>query len=162
MTGSLTDQVLKSHVIPIVIDKELEVECCVRGHRVYKSNWDAKTGSKLKPCQEKRPSALVEDKYAMALKFNDTTVGYVLKFLSKITYLFLKLRGILVVKITGQRRYSRDLNQGGMELPVTYVFTSTDVEMHAKLETLVKEAMEQYNNKIKEKKKEKKIKEKNK
>ena len=49
-----------------------------------------------------------------------------------------------------------------MELPGTYAFTSTDAEMHAKLETLVKEAMEQYNNKIKEKEREKKIKKKNK
>ena len=85
---SLTDQILKSDVIPILIEKELEGQCCVRGHHVYESNWDAKTGSKLKPCHEKRPSALVEDKYAMALKFNDTTVGHVLKFLSKITYFF--------------------------------------------------------------------------
>ena len=158
MIESLTDQILKSDVIPIVTEKELEVECCVRGHHVYESNWDAKTGSMLKPCHEKRRSALVEDKYAMALKFNDTTVGHVPKFLSKITYFFLKL----VVKITKQRRYSRDLDQGGMELPGTYVFTSTDAEMHAKLEMLLTEAMEQYNNKIKEKEREKKIKKKNK
>ena len=100
---SLTDQILKSDVIPIVIEKELEVECCVRVHHNYESNWDAKTGGKLKPCHEKRPSALVEDKYAMAFKFNDTTVGHAPKFLSKITYFFLKLGGDLVVKITGQR-----------------------------------------------------------
>ena len=162
MMESLTDLILKSDVIPIVIEKQLEVECCVRGYHVYETNWDAKTGSKLKPCPEKRPSALVEGKHAMALKFNDTTVGHVLKFLSKITYFFLKLGGDLVVKITGQRRYSRDLDQGGMELPGTYVFTSTDAEMHAKLEILVKEAMEQYNNKIKGKEREKKIKKKNK
>ena len=56
-----------------------------------------------------------------------------------------------MVKITGQRQYSRDVNQGGMELPGTYVFTLTDAEMMAKLEMLVKEAMVQCNNKIKEK-----------
>ena len=66
------------------------------------------------------------------------------------------------MKTTGQRRYSRDLDQEGMELPGTYVFTSTDAEMHAKLEMLVKEAMEEYNNKIKEKEQEKKIKKNNK
>ena len=118
----LTDQILKSDVIPIVTEKEIEVEYCVRGHHVYESNWDAKTGSKLKPCHEKRPSALVEDKYAMVLKFNDTTAGHVPKFLSKITYFFLKLGGDLVVKITGQRRYSRDLDQGGMELPMVPLY----------------------------------------
>ena len=153
---SLTDQILKSDVILILIEKELEVECSVRVHHVYESNWDARTGSKLKPCHEKRPSALVEEKYVMALKVNDTIVGHVPKFLSKITYLFLKLGGNLVVKITEKRRYLRDVDQRGIEIPGTYVFTSTDAEMHAKLERLVKEAMEQYNNKIKEKELEKK------
>ena len=83
---SLTDQILKSDVIPIVIEKELEVECCVRGNHVYEGNWDAKTGSKLKPCHEKRP--IVEDKYAMALKFNDTTVGMYRSFYLKLHTFF--------------------------------------------------------------------------
>ena len=39
-----------------------------------------------------------------------------------------------------------------------YVFRSKDAEMHAKPEMLVKEVMEQYNNIIKEKEREKKIK----
>ena len=43
-----------------------------------------------------------------------------------------------------------------MALPGTYVFTSTDAEMQAKLKIFVKEPMEQYNNKIKEKEREKK------
>ena len=64
------------------------------------------------------------------------------------------------MKITGQRRYSRDLDQGGMKLPGTQVFISMDAEMPAKLEMLVKEPMEQYNKEIKEKEQEKKIKKK--
>ena len=107
MMESLTAQILESDVIPIVTEKELEVECCVRGHHVYGSNLDAKTGSKLKPCHEKRPSALVENIYGMALKFNGTTVGHVPKFLSKITYFFLKLGGDLVVKTIFTRPRSR-------------------------------------------------------
>ena len=47
-----------------------------------------------------------------------------------------------------------------MELPGNYALTST--EMHAKHEMFVKEAMEQYNHKIKEKEREKKIKKNNK
>ena len=43
MMESLTDQILKSDVIPIVIEKELEVECWVRGRHVYESNSDAIT-----------------------------------------------------------------------------------------------------------------------
>ena len=33
MMESLTAQILESYVIPIVTEKELEVECCVRGHQ---------------------------------------------------------------------------------------------------------------------------------
>ena len=61
-----------------------------------------------------------------------------------------------------QRGYSRDLDQGGMELSGTHAITSADAEMHAKLEMLVKETMEKYKNKMKEKVREKKIKKKNK
>ena len=49
-----------------------------------------------------------------------------------------------------------------MKLSGTNVFPPTDPEMHAKLEMLVKEVMEQCNNKIKEKEWKKKIKKKNK
>ena len=163
MMESLTDQILKSDVIPIVIEKELEVECCVRVHHVYESNWDAKTGSKLKPCHEKRPSALVEDKYAMALKFNDTTVGHVPKFLSKFTYFFLKLGGDLMVKITGQNDiHETSIKEEWSSLVPMYLHQWMQKCTLMKLEILVKEAMEQYNNKIIEKEREKKIKEKNK
>ena len=61
-----------------------------------------------------------------------------------------------------QGRYSRDLDQGGMELPGTHAFTSADAEMHAKLEMLVKETMEHYKSKMKEKERGKKIKKENK
>lgn len=37
-----------------------------------------------------RPGALVQDQYVMALKYNDVTVGRVPKFLSKITYFYVK------------------------------------------------------------------------
>ena len=34
------------------------------------------------------------------------------------------------VEIVGKRQYSRDLPQGGMELPALYVFKTTNLEMH--------------------------------
>ena len=48
------------------------------------------------------------------------------------------------MKISGDRRFSHDLDQGGMELPATYTFTSTDADMH-KLIKLVGKAVEEYN-----------------
>ena len=80
---------LEDDEMPIVIEKEFTVECCVRGHHVYQVDWDAKIGSELKAIYETRPGALVQDKYAMALRFNDVTVGHVPKILSEITYFYL-------------------------------------------------------------------------
>ena len=78
---------LKADEIPIIIEKELTVKCCVRGHRVYQIEWDAKIGSKLKASHETAPGTLGKNKYAMALKYNDVTVEHVSKYLSKITFL---------------------------------------------------------------------------
>ena len=58
--------------------------------------------------------SLCNYKYAMVLKFNDVFVGHVPKFLSKICYFYQKHGGTIIVRITGERQYSKDLVQGGM------------------------------------------------
>ena len=58
---------------------------------------------------------LVEDKYAIAVINNGKTVGHVPKFLTKLTFFFLKDGGKLHIRVTGSRRYSFDLNQSGLE-----------------------------------------------
>ena len=94
---------------------------------------------------ETRPGALVQDKYAIALKQKDVIVGHIPKFLSKITYFYLKHGGDLLVEIIGKRQYSRDLPQGGMELPALYVFKTANLEMHLQLPSLARKAMKTYN-----------------
>ena len=128
-----------------MIEKEFSTECCVRGHHVYQSKWEANVGSELTVCKETRPGALVEDKYAMALKYGDVTVGHVPKFLSKITYFYMKSGGEVSVRITGKRQHTKDLPQGGMELPAMYTFKSTNVEVHTKLPDVVSVAIKDYN-----------------
>ena len=46
------------------------------------------------------------------------------------------------MKIIGKRRFSHDLNQGGMQLPATYIFRSTDVDIYSKLLILFGETVE--------------------
>ena len=58
--------------------------------------------------------------------------------------------GSLVVKVNGTRHYSRDLEQGGMELPGRYVFTSYESTLHSKLEQLVNGVMVDYHKKVQE------------
>ena len=84
-------------------------------------------------------------KYAIALKQKDVIVGHIPKSLSKITYFYLKHDGDLLVEIIGKRQYSRDLPQGGMELPALYVFKTTNLEMHLQLPSLARKAMKTYN-----------------
>ena len=50
-----------------------------------------------------------------------------------------------LVKIIGERRYSHTLNQGGMELPATYIYRSADIDIHSTLLILVEETMEVWN-----------------
>ena len=44
----------------------------------------------------------------------------------------------------GKRQYSRDLPQGGMELPALYVFKTANLEMHLQLPSLPRKAMKTY------------------
>ena len=56
--------------------------------------------------------------------------------------IYLKPGGDLLVKITGERRFSYNLNQGGMELPATYIYRSADIDRYSKLLILFEETME--------------------
>jgi len=144
---NLTDLILECDIIPILVEKELAIECCIRGYHVYQDQ-DTKIGNTLKVSHETRVAALVEDKYAMAVKSDDKTIGHIPKDLSKITYFFLKKDGKFNVKITGPRQYSRDLIQGGMELPCTYTYSTTDEGLYGQLVELIADFMENYRNRI--------------
>ena len=71
-------------------------------------------------------SAKIEDPYAVALRKDSVTVGHVPRTISCICTLFLRRGGIIVSTITGPRKHSDDLPQGGLELPCTYRFIGSD------------------------------------
>ena len=64
-----------------------------------------------------------QDPYAVGLRKDDTTVGHVPRAISCVCTLFLRRGGFIKATVTGPRRYSQDLPQGGLELPCTYRFT---------------------------------------
>ena len=92
------------------------------------TQWIAEIGSILTSKSEKRQGAFVEGKDAIAIISNNQTVGHVPKFLSKLTFFFLKHGATLTVKVTGERRYSFDLPQGDMEIPVEFIYKSEKKE----------------------------------
>ena len=63
---NLTDLILECDIIPILVEKELAIECCIRGYHVYQDQ-DTKIGNTLKVSHETRVAVLVEDKYGLSL-----------------------------------------------------------------------------------------------
>ena len=131
MAKNLTQALLtKGLEIPIILEREFSAACCIRSYRIYNwAQWTAEIGSILTSEPEKGPGTLVEDRYAIAIISNNQTVGHVPKFLSKLTFFFLKHGVMLTVKVTGERRYSFDLPQGGMEIPAEFIYKSEKKEL---------------------------------
>ena len=98
------------------------MNCCVRGY-IFKSFWDAIIGSILPTKHEDNPQFLVHNKYAIALINSEpVTVGHLPKSISKLVHFFVKHVGKLTCEITGSKRYSPDLEQGGLEIPAEIIF----------------------------------------
>ena len=102
-------------------DDTVERACCVRGYHVYKEIWEAAVGEILVCEREPRNAA---DRYAVAVKKDGMIIGHLPRKVSRVCSLFLRRGGIIHCKVTGRRRYSGDLPQGGLEVPCTLAFES--------------------------------------
>ena len=87
---------------------------CVRGYHVYKQIWQASIGEELE-CR--RQISNVVDRYAVCTMKDDEIVGHLPQKISRLCSLFLCRGGSIRCQITGNRRHSVDLPQGGLELP---------------------------------------------
>ena len=99
-----------------------ELPSCVRGYHVYRDIWLPVIGDTLQCVRERTNSS---DRYAVAVK-KDTrseVVGHLPRRISRLCHLFLQRRGRITCTITGNRRYSADLPQGGLEIPCLLLFS---------------------------------------
>ena len=140
------EKYLLEEEIEIFLEKEFvfAVNCCVRGYHIFKSLWDAPIGSILSAKHEDDPQSLVHGKYAFALINSESViVGQLPKFMSKLAHFFVKHAGKIRCEITGSKRYSSDLEQGGLEIPAKIIFQNSNEriieEMKKKLAPLSKE-----------------------
>ena len=90
------------------------------------------------------PQWLIHEKFATALVNSDlVTVGHIPKFITKLTYFFPKYGGHIKCEITGVKKYSDDLEQGGLEilarLTISYANKRMTDIMKEKLNFLVEE-----------------------
>ena len=111
---------------------------------------------------ETRAGALVEDKYAIAVINNGKTVGHIPNFLTKLAFSFLENGGKLHITVTGPRRYSVDLQQGGLKLPVDFCFTSLNKKPFLQMREKTLEEVQKYEKQKKEVEQEKEKKKKKK
>ena len=105
---------------------ELEKCCCIRGYHYYQSIWSATIGEQF-PCVCEPLNVM--DGYAVAVKKDDTVIGHLPKKVSRICSLFLRRGGTIQCIVTGTRRYSEDLPQGGLEVPCNLLFRGEQKEI---------------------------------
>ena len=86
----------------------------------------------------------------MAVINNGKTVGHVPKFLTKLTFFFLKNGGKLHITVTSPRGYSVDLKQSGLELQVDFCFTSLNEKLFFQMKEKTLEEVQKYEKQKKE------------
>ena len=89
----LSPLLIKDLEIPVILEKEFTVQCCIRGYHTYQLQWNADVGAELGAVPDTRTTALVKDKYAIAVKNGEQTVGHIPMFFSKLTLFFLRYDG---------------------------------------------------------------------
>ena len=112
------------------------VEAMIRGYHVYKDIWNSVLDEEL-PCQ--RETGNTSDPFAVGVLKDGVIVGHVPRKISSICSLFLQRRGSIICRVSGHRRFSEDLPQGGLEIPCTMVFTG-EAKRTAKAKDLIESA----------------------
>ena len=91
---------------------------------------------------EDEPSSLVHA-YMTGIKLckdkDWKTVGHVAKNVSKEMYIFIKFGRRVEMKVNGKRRYSKDLQQGGLEIPSMFSVSSEHEKLLRRFEEYAKD-----------------------
>ena len=106
--------------------EEFETDSSVCGYNVYQGNWTPIIGEQLNCGREDENP---RDRYAVAIKRSGNIVGHVPHNISTLCSLLLRRGGAIHCVVTGCRRYSRDLPQGGMKIPCKYHFVGNSTEI---------------------------------
>ncbi len=114
------------------------LDSCVRGFHIYQNIWNPLIGENL-TCQPEFGN--IHDLYSVAVVASSSSiVGHVPRSISALCTFFIRRGGTIVCQVTGRRRYSSDLVQGGLEIPCTYTFSGGDVSRLIKVEKLLSKA----------------------
>ena len=93
-------------------DVSFLVEAVVKGYHKCKDIWVAVVGEELS-CR--RESTNRKGHFVVVVVKDSNIVGHMTKKISSICSLFLRQSGSIICHVTGNRQYSSDLPQGGLE-----------------------------------------------
>ena len=113
------------------------MDSCVRGYQIYKENWPAPIGQFLECIPE---DGNIHDPYCVAVILPDSneTFDHVPHRISAACRSFLRRNGSIICQVTGHRRHSADLIQGGLEIPCQMTFRAPKKEID-KVEWLLRD-----------------------
>ena len=117
------------------------VQAMVRGYHTYKDIWEASVGEEL-ACQRETDNP--HDRFAVAVVNNACVVGHLPRKISSVSSIFIRRGGSILCRVTGCRRYSHDLPQGGLEIRCTLIFEG-NAKYTEKAKLFVKEALRPTN-----------------
>ena len=100
-----------------------EYDSVIRGYHIYKEIWEASHGETF-DCVRETGNRF--DPFAVAVIRDGEIIGHVPKLISAAASLFLRHSGSIKCKVTGSRQYSRDLPQGGLEIPCQLTFEGSE------------------------------------
>ena len=85
-----------------------EIEAMVKGYHIFKDVWSAVIDEEF-PC--KREDGNRFDPFAVV-------IGHVPRKISSVSSLYIRRGGKIHCRVTGSRRFSADLEQGGLDVPI--------------------------------------------
>ena len=94
---------------------------------MYESIWAVAHGERIGCIREPLNA---NDRYAIALKKDGAVIGHLPQKISRICSLFIRRGGTIECIVTGTRRYSSDLPQGGLEIPYSLLFSGEKKEIN--------------------------------
>ena len=102
----------------------------VRGYHVYQSLWPNPFIGEEVSCERETGNGHDPQAVAMMKMIDDNehVVGHVPRTISSVCSIFIRRGGNIVCRITGNREYSADLEQGGVQLPCTLTFSTPKSE----------------------------------
>ena len=107
-----------------------QCDSCIRGYHIYRAIWNPTVEETLDCMQE---SSNPRDRYAVSVLKDGQIVGHLPRKISRLCSLFIGRDGTITATVTGEKRRSTDLPQGGIEIPCRLNFSGPgDVLLKAK------------------------------